>query len=379
MNLFFVTSWFPSRVIPNNGNFVARHARLVAQHHAVTVITIQDDPAMATGQLELNERDEDGYHVIQVYFGQGRVPGPVKLALRARAWAKGMGHARTQFGKPDLLHAHVLLDAGMVTALWSQGWRVPFLLTEHSWAYRLPHALSGVRWLLGRFACRQAKVIMPVSDNLAQNMRELNHLGGRYRTVSNVVNTELFTYQKPAPPSPFRLLHVSSFLPEKNVAGILEAFANLKQTSEQPIALHFAGDGDREALQARIAAAGLDNITHSGPHTEVEIADLMAQSHAFVLFSHYETQGVVLLEAMSSGRPVIATAIGGIPETVVPGKTGLLVPVGDTGALTAAMTEMRGNYEQFDLLDIRERAVARYSEGAVLQALEEEYALAVVG
>ncbi|MFT4687012.1 MAG: glycosyltransferase involved in cell wall biosynthesis [Neolewinella sp.] len=378
MNIFFITSWFPSRVHPTNGNFVGRHARLVAREHKVTVVAVEVDEGLAFAATEVTQREEDGYQAIQVYVGYGaRTPALVKVALRLRAYASALSIARHEFGVPDLLHGHVLLDGGMVAALYGKRWSRPFVLTEHSTAYHKAGALTGFRGWLGRYACRKAKVIMPVSDHLGRSMQKKNGLEGNYRAVSNVVNEELYLLQPPSETPPFRLLHVSNFDEgPKNITGLLRAFTLLPQNPNQPITLLLAGDGDLKELQQIIDATGYGGIACSGPHTEVEIAELMQGCHAFVLFSNYENQPVVLLEAQMSGRPCIATPVGGIPDIILPEKTGLLIPVGDEAALAAAIVEMQQNYSTYDPDAIRQRAVGQYSEAAVIRVLNEVYSMA---
>jgi glycosyltransferase involved in cell wall biosynthesis len=379
MNIFFITSWFPSRVHPTNGNFVGRHARLVAREHQLTVVAVEVDEELSFGTTEVTRRTEDGYEVIQVYVGYGpRTPGPIKIALRLRAYASAMNIAHREFGVPELLHGHVLLDGGMVASLYGRRWSRQFVLTEHSSAYHKSAALTGLRGWLGRYACRNAGVVMPVSDHLGRSMQEKNGLIGNYRSLSNVVDEQLYHLEPPPQTSTFRLLHVSNFDEgPKNITGLLRAFTLLSQDPNKPVILHLAGDGDLDELQEMIDATGQERITCSGPHTEVEVAELMKGCHAFVLFSNYENQPVVLLEAQMSGRPCIATPVGGIPDIVLAGETGLLVPVGDEAALAAAIIEMRDNYGNFDLKAIRERAVDQYSEAAVCRALNEVYAKAL--
>ena len=379
MTIFFLTSWFPSRVDPTNGNFVGRHARLVAREHAVVVVAVEVDESLRPGRVELTRRQGEGYEVVHAYVGYTATTSAfLKMSYRLRAYRAAMRLARKRFGRPGVLHGHVLLDGGMVAGIYSRLWSVPLVLTEHSSAYQEPKALSGIRRVLGVHACRMARTIMPVSRHLGRSMREVNYLPGRYRTVSNVVNERLYTLAEPPARPPFRLLHVSNFDgPSKNVPGILRAFAALPPDPERPLSLHVAGDGDLGAVRRMAAASGVENITFSGPHTEREVAELMQSCHAFVLFSNFENQPVVLLEAQMSGRPCIATPVGGIADIVLPGRTGLLVPVADEVALTAAFLRMRDEYDSYDLAAIRERALGLYGEAAVLRALNEVYGGAV--
>lgn len=373
MKIFFLASWFPSHVVPNHGNFVARHARLVARDHEVTVVHIQDDPSLRTGKLRTNVFSESGYRVVQVFFGQSGIPKFLRLFVRFWAWRRGLRYARQAAGKPDLLHAHVLLDAGIVAWLWGKHWRLPHLLTEHSTAYHEPGALPGLRGWLGKKACAAAAIILPVSRHLAISMQRINHLKGRYRVISNVVDSDLYNFSLP-PEGRFKWLHVSNFVEDKNVPGILRAFKKVsKKLTDRQATLHLAGDGDFAALSLMITEVGLKNVTTSGPHTEEEIAGLMANCHAFVLFSNYENQPVVLLEAQCCGRPCLSTPVGGIPDIVIPGQSGELVPVRDEAALAKAMVEMAANYGKYDQKAIRQRAVSQYAQAAVRKALNEEY------
>lgn len=379
MNIYFLTSWFPNRIHRNHGNFVARHARLVARDHEVTVVAVQEDPALGLGRLEVEESEEFGCTIVRVYVGQPpKTPGLAKPAIRWNAYLRGVSRAQDLSGPADIVHGHVLLDGGIMAAYYGMLWRIPHLITEHSSHYHNADALPGLRGKLGRWACRRAAVVMPVSKHLERSMRLLNKLDGRYRVVSNVVNVDTFSYAPPPTGDSFRLLHVSDFNEgPKNIRGLLRAFARVEQRADCPVTLHFAGDGDQLELMDKIEAAGAQNVSFSGPHTEEEIAGQMQACHAFILFSNYENQPVVLLEAQVSGRPCLATPVGGVPDIVVVNETGLLSPLGDEGAMARAIERMRDDYEQFKPKQIRRRAIGLYGAAAVRRALNEEYERAV--
>lgn len=378
VRIFFVTSWFPSRVYPTHGNFVARHARLVARDHELTVVAVQEDPALPRGRTELETTVADGYRTVRAYVGYPPAdPALRKILYRARAYRRALRHATRLAGRPDLLHGQVLLDGGMAAAAWGRRHGIPHVITEHSTAYHRAGALPGVRGVLGRWAVRRAACVMPVSDHLGWGMRELNGLRGRYRTVSNVVDADRYRPRPLPAGGPFGWLHVSSFKEDhKNVGGILRAYAALPH-DRHAFTLRLAGDGDVSGLRRRAAATGAPGITVSGPHTEAEVADLMGAAHAFVLFSRYENQPVVLLEAQLCGRPAIATPVGGIPAVVVAGQTGLLVPSEDEAALTAAMLELHATYADYPPERLRRRALGRYAAPAVRAALNAVYRAAV--
>lgn len=98
----------------------------------------------------------------------------------------------------------------------------------------------------------------------------------------------------------------------------------------------------------------------------------MAACDCFVLPSRYETFGVVYIEAMASGKPVIATACGG-PDDFVTQENGLLVPVGEVSALARAMQQMMTSRHQYDSDKIRESVQSRFSSQAIAGQLEQIY------
>jgi glycosyltransferase involved in cell wall biosynthesis len=102
--------------------------------------------------------------------------------------------------------------------------------------------------------------------------------------------------------------------------------------------LTLCGDGDlRGLIDGEIARHGLqDRITITGWISEAAIRAAIAASHALILPSLAEGLPMVVMEGMACGRPIIATAIAGIPELVTP-ETGWLVPAGDPAALTEAI------------------------------------------
>jgi len=173
----------------------------------------------------------------------------------------------------------------------------------------------------------------------------------------------------------FRFLHVSCFDERaKNVNGILEATKKLA-TERTDFELVIIGTGvDFEAAKKTSDRLGLtDNFVYfRGERKPEEVQQAMQESDCFVLFSRYETAGVVLAECLASGLPMIGTRAGAIAE-VINERNGLLVKSEDTDALKAAMSRMIETAEQYDKAAIREMGKA-YSEEAVGQTLKDIYA-----
>lgn len=137
-----------------------------------------------------------------------------------------------------------------------------------------------------------------------------------------------------------RLVCVGRLSSEKGHLILLEAIARLQ--AEPAFEVVMVGDGPlRSTLEARIVALGIqDRVTITGWMSSGDVHQEIARCRAMVLPSFAEGLPVVLMEAFALGRPVIATAIAGIPELVEPGVSGWLVPAGSVDALAAAMREV---------------------------------------
>lgn len=135
--------------------------------------------------------------------------------------------------------------------------------------------------------------------------------------------------------------------PIKAQADLIEAVARLVQDGEtvRPVKLFIVGEGpERARLEALIAERGLpEHVSLMGAQDAV--AELLAAFDVFALPSHNEGVSIAILEAMASGLPVVATRVGGNPEVVSDGKSGLLIEAGAVEALAAALARYRDDVE----------------------------------
>ncbi len=142
------------------------------------------------------------------------------------------------------------------------------------------------------------------------------------------------------PTSSTRLLCIGRLSPEKGHLILLEAFVRLLHDHED-IQLVLAGDGPmRDEIEDRIRALGIaKSVRITGWISSAEVKEEIAACHTLVQPSFIEGLPVVIMEAMAQGRPVISTYIAGIPELVLPGETGWLIPAGDVDNLVEALRE----------------------------------------
>ena len=140
----------------------------------------------------------------------------------------------------------------------------------------------------------------------------------------------------------FLIASVARLEPQKNPLGLIESFAQAFENDPRRRLL-LAGDGSlREAAREYSASRGVGARVHF-LGVRADVAEMLSACDIFALSSHWEGSPLAVMEAMAAGLPVVATAVGGVPELVADGETGLLVPSGDLRTFAAALACLAGN------------------------------------
>jgi glycosyltransferase involved in cell wall biosynthesis len=274
--------------------------------------------------------------------------------------------------RPHIVHAH-LFHANIAARAARLFLPIPILIsTVHSFAETSRRSDSiGARDLLYRLTDSLTDATVFVSRAAAERRRARNS-----RVIPNGVDTDRFrpdaerrarTRADLGLTREFAWFAAGRLMWKKNYPLMLEAMA--QQSAPQTGAvLLIAGEGADEARLREIAPP---NVRFLG--ARADIPDLMNAADAFVLSSAVEGLPTVLLEASASGLPCVATAVGGVPEAVVPGVTGYLVPQSDAAALAVAMTRVAGEDRAAMSRAAREHAVAHFDLRIVVEQWERLY------
>ncbi|MCL4188780.1 MAG: glycosyltransferase [Rhodobacteraceae bacterium] len=358
-------------VHPDDAAETARTEYVLDQSLARLALFALLDIAMAGGKglralrlaLSCGWRSERGVAAHLVYLAEA-----AWIARRARALGL------------DRLHAHFGTNPAMVAMLAHALGGPPFSLTVHG-----PEEFDAPRALSLPEKLARADVAVAVSSfGRSQLMRWADPARwDRIAVVRCGIAPSDFPAAPPLPVGPLRLLCVGRLAEQKGQLLLVDAFARL--LVRHPAArLVLAGDGPmRGQLEAAIAARGLaGQVAITGWVDEGRVRAELAASHALVLPSFAEGLPVVIMEAMAAGRPVVSTLVAGIPELVLPGRTGWLVPAGDAAALAAALEELAGaGAAQLTAMGRagRERALARHDVDAEARRLAALFAAAGAG
>lgn len=236
---------------------------------------------------------------------------------------------------PDVLHAHWWFPGGLAGAVASLATGVPLVVTLHGSDVHLAHR-PGWR-SLARAVCARASVVAAVSGPLAAEAAKVLGLAQHRVEVAHMPVPPGPAEPSPLPAHPpLRLVAVGRLVPEKGFDVLVDAVSLMVSAGAQ-VELVVVGDGpEGPALAQRAGALGA-RVRWAGPLPRAELDAELDAAHALVVPSRREGLGLVALEALARGRPVVAARVGGLPEVVADGADGILVPPGDPAALAEAL------------------------------------------
>lgn len=370
MKVAIVPSWYNSDRAPSRGSFVKNQAMALAQR-GLSVIVVAFDRDAPGPLLRVRRSVEDGLAHVRI-----AVPSPWHrlLGFYAPAFLARRLAAVLDTEAPDVVHAHAVRPAGVVTGLALAARNIPWCLTEHSGPlsafWWTPHGKRQIDRAYGA-----ADRLFGVSNNLMQEMRRCFPRGAaKAELLYNGIDTDIFKPDRDDLRSPgARLLFVGGFVAGKGVSDLLRAVSSLPANVDWTLSLVGAGALE-PGLRGEARTLGIaDRLQWLGAIPHGVMPQIYAEHDLLVVSSVAETFSLVSAEALACGVPVVATKCGG-PEEVV-GPLGLpLVPPGDHEALARAILDMLGRLSVFDRGAAVRSIAERFSMSALATRLETIYA-----
>ncbi|MFK4226841.1 glycosyltransferase family 4 protein [Streptomyces sp. NPDC019890] len=266
-------------------------------------------------------------------------------AVPRRSDPGAVGALRAACAGADVVHAHGL-HAAVRTTLALSGQRVPLVVTWHTRSHA-DGARGQVLRLLERRAARAAAVVLGTCSELVDRARRRGARDARLAPVAvpaargcpgveeGKARAELGAVERPL------LMAVGSLEPHRGYGTLLDAARLWRELDPMPLVV-IAGEGrERAALRRRIEAEELP-VRLMGRRDD--IADLLSAADVALLPSRWEARSLLAQEALRLGVPLVATAVGGVPELV--GEAAELVPYGDAAALAEAVARLLGDAER---------------------------------
>ena len=374
IRVLILPSWYP----PDGGQLFQDHAEGLAE--AGFEVDLLVNRLMGLTQLKFSERrlykrfrvtHYRGTRIIRSYY----VKPPRSEIFAVGRWAKStldlFETYQSRYGKPDIILAHSAMWAGYAASLIKKKYGVPYIVNEHRGRFAVlsKEAEAMLKKSYQPFleeAYGNADKIVSVSNALHYGIRRYVPEGTELLAIPNLVDTGFFNLPAPRVQEPFVILSIGRLEVEKGMDLLIEAF-DLFAEDHPDAELRIVGRGSLELELKEMAAKSNhpSRISFVGFLSPEGIRDELHFANVLAVASRIEAFGVVFVEAMSTGLPVLATRTGG-PDSIVPDYAGFLAALESVPSLFVGLKNIFANYHTFDPGKIRRHVVKNFSKKAVI-------------
>lgn len=370
LHILFLSSWYPSRVLPFNGDFIQRHAEAVALLHQVTAIHVISDNTLDK-PIELIENNSNQVKTLIAYIKPSKNP-IVKFYRFFSAYLLLV----KRVGTFDVVHLNVIFPAGLIALYLKWFQQKPYIISEHWHGYHQPFCkeIGFFEHFFLKIIAKNASIICPVSNNLGKAMSDFG-LKNDFIKVPNVIDTNLF---KPTERENniYNIVHISSMEKVKNIPKILEVISQFQQT-QNDFKFFLIGNNAQDFTNlAKNLNIDANNICFVNQLLQQDLIPYLQQAAILVLFSEIENSPCVILEAFACGIPVISTDVGGISEHF-PKGFGTLIKANDSQGLLKNLILYKKKATGISKNDKYQYIVQNFGKIAIAKQFTKVYLLAL--
>ena len=381
LHVLWIPSWYPQKENPLLGSFFQEQIQALNKIGVQTGIIYPEIRPLKEFNFPLLKQNyfQTSFQIEQstpIYRRHGWNLYPGKFKWQINAWVRQalnlFENYISSFGRPHLIHAQSSLIAGMAALEIARKYCIPYCVTEHRDVFLKKKVLKedySTCWCTPyiKNALDHANKIIAVSMPLKEALFSYTSQAS-ISIIPNSVDIDLFCppLQKKQKEN-FSYLTVCNLEKRKNVDLLLKSFQKVYKNDPKSD-LVIVGEGPERAYLERLAKE-LEisrGVSFRGALSRQEVSQSFQEADAFVLASQNESFGVVCIEALASGIPVIATKCGG-PETIVTPDGGLLVEKDDEISLTNALIQIKNTIHHYPSEKLRSLAVSEYSQKAVAE------------
>ncbi|WP_418222531.1 glycosyltransferase [Clostridium isatidis] len=374
MHVMFVPSWYHNKRNPVHGSFFKEQAQALQEAGIkITVAYNEIWPLTLLGKVKekigFSFNSEDNLKTYR-YKNFNYLPKNSKMfSIFNRRLERVYKEIVKNEGKVDIIHCQSSFWAGISCLYIAKKYNIPFIITEHSSLKRAVYIKNSYIPLV-KNSYLGADVLIAVGNGLKNELYELT---GRedIKVINNLIPTDNFYISNPKNED-FTFFSLAFLEGEKGMDVLIKAFA--KYFRNRKAKLIIGGDGSqKEELKKLSKSINIEKqVEFLGALKREDVAHYMSNCDAFVLASKHETFGVVYIEALASGKPIIGTYNGGA-EDIINRNNGLIVEVDNIDALGKAMVEIKENINFYNSEEIRKECIKKYSKEAVTKKIIDVY------
>ncbi|WP_213818720.1 glycosyltransferase [Garciella nitratireducens] len=370
MYILIIARGYPTEKYKMNGIFEFDQAKaLVEAGHKVVYAAVDIRSIRRWRKWGVEYKEIEGIPIYAMNIPIGRLPLWIKSKFRLFGMSKLYEKILNEQGKPDLLHAHFYY-MGYIASKFKQKINLPLVITEHFSGMMKPKIESKI-YEVALEGYKGADAVIAVSPALSNIISDKFNIHAHY--VPNIVDTKLFAPGQREKEEKFEFISIGRLIPLKRMELLLEAFYQAFKDHKKVILTIFGDGPEKKKLENLIKKYHLESrVKLMGLCSRNVIAKYLKKSDCFVLPSRFETFGVVYIEALASGVPVIATKCGG-PEEFINEENGILVNADDINELSKAMIYMYENRGKYNKKRISREIKEKFSPQIIANQLIRIY------
>jgi len=276
-----------------------------------------------------------------------------------------------EFGKPDIIHCHSVMMGGWLTEKISDKYKIPFVITEHNSLFFQGHYEKYYTKISE--ICNKSSLCLSVSTDYSQILEKTILNSPQWIPHNNIVSPKFLTTNiRKKDKDPFVFLSISNLSKHKNVPLVLKSFKKFNKKYPKSI-LNIIGVGlEESSLKTLKEKLEIKNVYFLGKKSRNQIVQELNKSNVFVLGTKYETFGVVLIESISMGVPVIVTDCGGSYD-IMNNEVGRVTKQNDIEDMYNSMIDVYNKYDEFKPQNLRDYSNSKFSEEKLSTTLIKHY------
>lgn len=378
MKILIIPSWYPTPSSPISGIFFKEQAEEMKSIANVAVLHILEPIKIFELTKIIRKSNslsyQNGILTANIeYVNWIPYCNLMKQYLYQRALKVGYLKIKAEFGKPDIIHAHSTLMGGYGAIVIGDLDKIPVIVTEHVSFFNT--FFESANKNLAHLVLKKATLFTAVSVSLQKKIWKKGRM--HCKIIPNFISSTKFNMKPNSPKKngTFHFLNISTQVSNKGVDILLKAFSFfLNEYQMVDVFLDIIGKGpEKEKYITLMKDLNLENnCKFHGEKSPDELELFFHQADALIIASREETFGIVGIEAMSVGIPVIATRCGG-PEDYINQITGILVENANYLELAKGMNRVIEKYHTFNREAIRSHFLKNYSSEAVLNQWKTIY------
>ncbi len=376
MHVMFIPSWYDNDRNKVHGSFFREQAtKLQEAGVKITVAYNEIWPLTLIGKIKeksgLYFNIEKGLRTYR-YKNYNFIPKhPLMFNIFDKRMEKLYKEIVKKEGKVDIIHAQSSLWGGISASYIAKKYNIPLVITEHSSIKRGKYVReSYYKRIVDSY--KSADAIIAVGNGLKNEIEELTNRRD-IKVIGNLVDLSLFDIRDIKDNKDEFIFFSLAFLEgEKGFDTLIKSFS--RKFKNKKARLIIGGDGSqREWLEGIAKSENIESqVTFVGALSREEVSKYMNKCDAFVLASRYETFGVVYIEALASGKPVIGTFNGGA-EGIINENVGILTEIDNVDKLSDAMEYIEKNYKKYNKESLRKYCTQKFSSNVIINKIINVY------